>query len=263
MFFSKTTPSISISQDKLDLSSHPASPTDSLMSTTPSLAPLQASRRGFFNSFQRPALSSSSVTSVATTSKSTEAAQSAKIAALQQEIEQLKEMADINQLTMRDVADDLQKKDMECADLRCTVSMLDAGLKQAVQPIIAASAAPSQLELKTMQENLEFANDCRQTLKRSVRAKEEEMVKLADKIEELAQELKGADKSTAAASSNLLRSLNNANDQLADLQRTITDKDERLATVSSELFTAKLFHDKLLQEHGEYSHNACKRRTTS
>lgn len=162
-------------------------------------------------------------------------------------------MNGLNRLTLQKLAEDLELKEFECTGLRQATIMLTAELEQAVE-LNSSSSSSSLLDLEAMQEKLTLSEGCRKELKRSVRAKEEEISELTTKIAELA----GADESAAVAVSNLTCSLSDAHQVITGLQDTIKYKDEQLFAVSSDLDTTKLFQKKLLEEHGEYSHNACK-----
>ncbi|EAT85019.1 hypothetical protein HBI56_076300 [Parastagonospora nodorum] len=224
------------------------------MSTVSSLAPSQASKSSFFNRFQRTPSTSSVVSTATNTSKSSsESTLSAKVTILDARNEELSQVNDLNRLTLQKLAEDLELKELECTDLRRTTSTLEAELEQTVH-LNSTSSSSYILDLEAMQEKLELSEGCQKELKCSVRAKEEEISELTIKIAELA----GADESAAAAASNLTRSLSDAHQEITDLLNTIKDKDVQLSAVSSDLDTANLFQEKLLEEHCEYSHNACK-----
>jgi FtsZ-binding cell division protein ZapB len=251
MFFGKVTPPIlSINTEhKLDLC-RPSSPTDSVMSTVPSLAPSQASKTSIFGRWQRTT-PAPSVISVATSPEFTDSELSIKNSMLQAQLEQLQEVSTINRTTLQQLADDLEGKDTECAKLRNSVNMLDAMLEQAALSPGADAATSPNAELEVLQEKLEFANACRRTLKRSLREKEQEIVTLQETLDGCAAH----GNNTASAALDIQSCLKNARDTITDLQLTIQGKDEQLSTLHSELDSTKISHGELVNECDDLSRN--------
>jgi chromosome segregation ATPase len=180
---------------------------------------------------------------------------------LQAQLEQLQEVSTINRMTLEQLADDLESKDLECAELRKAARLLDAELKQAALSPGPDATAASSAELQALQEKLDFANDCRKTFKHSLREKEQEAVTLQETIE---GRIAHGD-NTADAVLRLQFRLDDAQDAIKDLQMTITSKDEQLSMLRSELHSTKSLHTELVKARDDLSqqNNAQQEQLTS
>jgi chromosome segregation ATPase len=140
VFFSQKTASNlpDVSEAMLDVS-RPELPVDSVMSISSSTAlsatPSQASKSGIFGRWPKssptPYIISKSTTSPPFAPATNDLV--LRNAVLQDQFDELKEVADLNRSTLQRLADELANKDHECMELRKSVYMLNAELRQAME----------------------------------------------------------------------------------------------------------------------------------
>jgi chromosome segregation ATPase len=240
MFFTKkAVPATSkISKTEPD-SARSGSPVDSVISKAPSLAPPQAPRARYFSKWtKRPA----PVYSVVSTTVKSSPVDSvikdlaSKNAQLQDDNNQMKEVGLLNRAMLQKLANDFEDEEQQCTGLRGALRILDLELKQ------ANKSPPSDSGEERIQE-----------LNRILSENEQEAKSLEDELQATQDQHKAADNFSARNTAMLVNSLAQERSRTAELQHTITERDEQLSELEISLEGMQSSHANLYNERTQLS----------
>jgi hypothetical protein len=254
-----TIPEISKTEHR---SSRPVSPVNSVMSTSAlSAAASQRSKTSFFGKWTQRTVRSPLLTVTSAALSNTDPIVDKLIlknSRLRGQNEELKEVSDINRSTLEKLACDLNHMGEECTELRRSLCMFSAELKQPTkhsQTTVQSSLTvygDLQDKLNSVQDKLDFTQECKKILKHSLREKEEEIAILEGKLQ-CAQNNKSK-RLTPREAVSLQDSLNNEQSQIILLHRSVVDKDNQSSSVRADLYNAQYSCKQLLHQRDQLSH---------
>lgn len=155
---------------------------------------------------------------------------------LQDKVEALsftKEFLDGRVTSLEQQCQDLDRTKQECEALRVSTCMLETEL------------ASSKQSIHMLQDGLDFASSCRRKLKSSVRAKEQDIIALEERLG-AAQPIGSI---VSCETATLKQSLQDAQSQLSSLRLSVNENAAQSAQLQADLAASKAAHDSLLREH--------------